>query len=220
MISLADCDFRDQRGFTLMELLVALTLLGMLMAAMFGGVRLGTRVWQVSDEQQEVHGRTEAVHRFLEKRLEEAQPLALGTERDRTEPVFSGERHRLTLASSMPASLGPGIFLLDLELERQEGNERLRDLVVSWRPLTTPGAAGTVDDRGERVLIEGIADMVIGYFGAWDGGPARGWHDQWREDEFLPELIRLELQFPPDDPRQWLPLTVSPMIDAWYDPKS
>ena len=38
-----------ERGFTLLELLVAITLLGLLMAALFGGLRLGTRVWETAD---------------------------------------------------------------------------------------------------------------------------------------------------------------------------
>jgi prepilin-type N-terminal cleavage/methylation domain-containing protein len=35
-------------GLTLLELLVAITLLGLLMAALFGGLRLGARAWELS----------------------------------------------------------------------------------------------------------------------------------------------------------------------------
>jgi prepilin-type N-terminal cleavage/methylation domain-containing protein len=38
-----------EHGFTLLELLVAITLLGLLMAALFGGLRLGARVWETAD---------------------------------------------------------------------------------------------------------------------------------------------------------------------------
>ena len=37
-----------ERGFTLIEILVAVMLLGLLMAALFGGVRLGVRAWEAS----------------------------------------------------------------------------------------------------------------------------------------------------------------------------
>ena len=36
-------------GFTLVEILVAITLLGLLMAALFGGVQLGVRAWEASE---------------------------------------------------------------------------------------------------------------------------------------------------------------------------
>ena len=36
-------------GFTLLELLAAIMLLGLLMAVLFGGLRLGARVWETAD---------------------------------------------------------------------------------------------------------------------------------------------------------------------------
>ena len=38
-----------ERGFTLLELLIAMTLLGLLMLGLFGGLRLGARVWEAGD---------------------------------------------------------------------------------------------------------------------------------------------------------------------------
>ena len=38
---------RSEAGFTLIELLVALTLLGLISVVLFGGLRFGTRAWEV-----------------------------------------------------------------------------------------------------------------------------------------------------------------------------
>ncbi|MGZ8995206.1 MAG: prepilin-type N-terminal cleavage/methylation domain-containing protein [Rhodospirillales bacterium] len=40
----------SEAGFTLLELLAALTVLAVLMAMMFGGLRFGARVWESGDE--------------------------------------------------------------------------------------------------------------------------------------------------------------------------
>lgn len=206
-------DACGERGFTLMELLVALTLLAILMTALFGGLRFGTRVWEASGDRLEHGGQTQAVRSFLRQRLEDALPVsAAAATLDRTEVLFRGDRTGIRLASSMPESLGTGVFLLELAIRGRNGDDRMLDLVLRWRPVDAVNA----DDPGERVVLEGVAGMAIGYFGAADQGAA-GWHDRWHDQEVLPELVRIELDFPKGDPRRWLPLIVSPMVDEWYD---
>ncbi len=61
-----------QRGFTLLEILVAVTLLGLLMAALFGGVRLGVRAWEASGARLDDDARLTAVQDFLRERLTQA----------------------------------------------------------------------------------------------------------------------------------------------------
>ena len=45
----------EAAGFTLVEILVAITLLGLLMAALFGGVQLGVRAWESSEAEETSH---------------------------------------------------------------------------------------------------------------------------------------------------------------------
>ena len=206
------------RGFTLMELLVSLVLFGILLAAVFGGLRLGTRVWEASTERVEEGGRVLAVHRFLRQRLEEALPIidngsALDQGGALDQPVFSGQAGQLRLASSMPSSLGEGIFLLELELQGAAGNDGLGDLILRWRPWPLDPAV----DASERVILDGIAGMTIGYFGARDRERAAAWHDRWQDQADLPDIVRVDLSFSDGDRRDWPALIVSPMVDEWYD---
>ena len=54
-----------ERGFTLLELLISMSLLGLLMLGLFGGLRLGARVWEAGDQQSADRIRVEAVQRFI-----------------------------------------------------------------------------------------------------------------------------------------------------------
>jgi len=203
-----------ERGFTLMELLVAMTLLGILMAALFGGLRLGARVWEASDQTLDQGNHGEIVRSFLRTRLEQVLPVTGTTTDSQTETLFRGQQKSLRFVSSMPISFGSQPFLLELTLKRRDKQDPENDLVLRWRALDD---ASAVDEfaTGERVLIEDVADIAFGYFGAAEQR-TQAWFQDWQH-ETLPALIRLELAFPTADRRRWSPLVVSPMIDEWYD---
>ena len=203
-------------GFTLMELLVAMTLLGMLMAALFGGLRLGTRVWEASDRAVQQSNGAEMVRSFLQARFERILPLSGTLSGGDEEALFRGDQRSLRFVSFMPESFGQQPFLMELSLQRRDQAVLRDDLVLKWRRLEEALADAGDVTAGQRVLMEDVADIAFGYFGG-DRRQARSWSDQWRNREALPALIRVELAFPGGDLRRWHPLMVSPMIDEWYN---
>lgn len=213
MPTLCEPSRAHERGFTLLELLIALTLFGLLMTVLLGGLRLGTRVWEASGERLEEQGEILTLQGFLRQRLEEAWPVEEAYRSDEAEPLFDGEADRLRLVSSMPASLGEGLFLIELSLLRTDRGGSDRDLLLRWRPWP---ATQTVEP-GERVLLADVAGMAIAYFGSDGRERPGGWHDRWQYRDDLPELVRITFTFPDGDPRNFPPLLVSPMVDQWYD---
>jgi len=153
------------------------------------------------------------VRRFLQQHLEDAIPI-VGTDQEGTDqPAFIGKAESLRLATSMPISLGQGLFLLDLTIRPSEDESGGRDLVLGWIEI----AAELADDRAERMILDDVAGMTIAYYARSDEDPSGRWCPSWRGQDLLPELIRVDLQFPLGDRRRWQPLIVSPMVDEWYD---
>ncbi len=189
---------------------MAMTLLGLLMTALFGGVRLGARVWETSDRTVQESSRAEAIRGFLLDRLEQTMPVTALLSGDRDEVVFAGERTALRFASTMPASLGIGPFVLELALT--PGLDGENGLTLRWRALRPEAGVG----KGKRVIVDSVQTVAFSYFGGKDGLGPPGWHDTWTDQEFLPSLIRLKLGFP-DGIKPWPALTISPKIDEWYD---
>ena len=66
---------RAEAGFTLLELLVSMTLLALLAIAMFGSLRFGARAW----DRSEAHGagmeQVRLVQQLLRRDLEQAYPF-------------------------------------------------------------------------------------------------------------------------------------------------
>ena len=204
-------------GFTLMELLVAMTLLGMLMTVLFGSLRFGTRVWEATDRISRDDGTAHAIRAFLQERLEQSLPITLQLTDGRFETVFIGDETSLRLASSMPNSIGFGPYVMRLMMTPAGDQSVGNDLTFRWR-LIDDGIGLTADDVQERVILNAVDSIRFVYFGKKDGRDTTpDWHPTWRDQERLPELIRVDIIFAEGDRDRWSPLIVRTRIDEWYD---
>lgn len=188
---------RIANGFTLLELLVAVTVLALLSAVLGGGVRFGLAAWQAGERRADRIETPAAVHALLRRQIESAYPLT----RRRGEPVvtFEGTRDRLRFITTLPARLGvPG--LADVTLYREGGTLRL-----AWQPLGEREAAAR-----SATLMDGVEGIAIAYY----GGPARtaspDWRDDWTEAGFLPALVRVTLRL--SGGRPWPDLVAAPAV--------
>jgi general secretion pathway protein J len=185
-----------ERGMTLAELLVAMTLLGMLSLMMLGGLRFGARSWERAQESSTTLNATVGLQGFLRARLSEtARPDSV-----------AGEADRLTFTGLWMTSLGGG-GLYEFELSHRDGEE----LVLSWRPAPVGEDAAPGPDvaalAGERVVLDGISKLEIVYFGQPRGYREPEWFDRWDSETGAPLLVQIGAVF--SDPRQnWPILTV------------
>jgi general secretion pathway protein J len=202
------------RGFTLLELLVAMTLLGVLMAALFGALRLGARVWEAGEARLDASARIQVVQGFLRQQLAATVPLIESTGDPRTfgALLFAGTGEGLRFVSLLPEHLGAGASLMELALRPAPGRGP-GDLVLRLRPLDPSDASAGEPASEERVLLAAVERLELAYFGAGQPGAAPIWWQEWQGQRALPALVRLRLAFPPGDGRRWPELIVRPMVD-------
>ena len=196
-------------GFTLLELLIAITLLGLLLAALFGGLRLGARAWERGAERLDQSARLQVVQNFLRDRLAQAYPLQGDDEADRSQMAFAGDVDTLQFVTLMPEYLGAGFAEFVLAVDDQGD---ARNLVMRWRRFDPVDPLATADEEPQiKVLLEDIERLEIAYYGARDRGEPAFWQEQWLDAVELPRLVRLGVVFPPGDRRYWPDLIVQPM---------
>src|SRR5262249_7411206 len=85
-------------------------------------------------------------------------------------------------------------------------------LVIAQRLLRPASATSPRPPSLRTVLIAGVLDLRLRYFGVRDQEQAPQWHDSWRQADRLPQLIAIDVAFASKDQRQWLTLIAGPRL--------
>lgn len=199
---------RRVQGFTLLELLIGMTLVGFILTLLFAGLNLGTRSWEAGEQRMVTSSRQAVVVDFIRRVIERTDPLRwrVGEE---DQLAFAGEAESLRFVGALAMHEGTtGNHLIALDLASGETG---RDLVMRWRlpDLREPGF-GSLEQAEPKVLLKAIRSMTLAYFGAEADTEEPAWHDQWLNQKAPPELIRLRLTM--ENGETWPDIIAAPRV--------
>jgi len=180
-----------RNGFTLLELLVAILILGLIMTAAFGALRLGSRSWEAGVQRADQAQELRAITNFLRRQFNQLTPITWSDEKNEM-IAFYGDSHRVRFIAPAPrhSDRGPGLLIYSLTADRQEFSE---SLVLSYLPFD-PGTDKFEKPQNYRsvVLIDEVADVSFAFFGAKSADEDLTWQSDWPSDaEQFPRLIRM-----------------------------
>lgn len=199
-------------GFTLLEVLVSLVLLGFILVALAGGVQFGTRAWDAQEHREAKGAELDAVHALLRRLIADARPLPLTGLEPLGAPLYmDGRSSGMSFVSDLPESIGRG-GPYDVTLALVEGGR----LVLRWRPhmRITPGSSAPRYEETE--LVRGVAALDIRYFVPAPAGQQSGWSTEWRQPAALPALIQVRLRLIQGGTRHWTDLVVAPLLGSTW----
>ena len=132
---------RRQRGFTLIEVMLAIALVAIIMAMAYGGFRASVRATSSGEAVIEETNRLRVVQQFVRRQLMQTRALVIEQPEGEEEVVrFQGDRDFVRFVASLPGYLSyGGPYVQQLSIER--GNEG-QDLVFYYAMLNgyEPGA--------------------------------------------------------------------------------
>lgn len=185
------------RGFTLVEVLVALTLIGLVAGIGAGALHLAVTTRTTVDARSAALQELRAAGTLLRARLEQARPAPWRWRADGANHALAGSGEALHFAAPLPERWADGrLYLFSVEPEDARGQTRL---MLSYRALPERASEPVPPEPlASFVLLDDIAGVSWSYLG-WSGtGHELRWHHGW-EQARLPRLIRLEIE--PADPR-------------------
>lgn len=198
----------EQLGFTLVEILVAMTMLGVLSLALFGGLRFGMRAWDRIEEHAVGMDEMRAAQKLLRRSLEQAYPLYITGDRDFPNVDFEGTSDALVFLAPAPKVLANGGYArFSIRMKNYDQGKSL--IITATSKPVFPGAPAYSQ---EETLLGNISSVKFSYFGKAQPTDVPRWHDRWQGQPILPQLVRIHIEFPGGDNRYWPELIVSPYI--------
>jgi len=186
-------------GFTLLELIVALTVLGFVLVALSQGIHFGLLAWGAETRLTGGNEDLDTLDNTLRHVIEGMDPG------DDLDPApFTGGREQLDCTTTLPAAAGvlPSRHMRAALLVDSEHR-----LVLRWQPYLHARRIGSEPAMTNTELVRGVAGIELAYW-----RPAGGWTGTWGSPD-LPTLVRIHVRFLPGDQRHWPDIVAAPRLD-------
>lgn len=199
---------RNTGGFTLLELLVALSVFGFLLVALNHGIQTGLGIWDVQSRHVNKTWDLDATARLFRTiltRIPTSPTASINPGSPGVAIAFAGNGNKLTFVGELPTGFGndtPADITIELLGKR---------LVVNWQPHRHE-IAGSPERATESEILRGVDRVEFAYWGLPSPmASSPTWLAAW-DGPGLPDLIRISLGFSPGDPRHWPALIVAPRL--------
>jgi len=205
---------RGSAGFSLLEVLLAITLLALLLTGAMSGIRTATRAMHAGEQNIERTNRLRVAQEFIRRELGRSLPLAFGQEHGSgANFVFQGEKDFLRFVAPMPGHLargGPHVQWLTFVSERDGMRLEFDHAQLNGYDPDNPKGDS---EREPVTLIDGIRDGRFEFRELDEQGELGDWDTSWDDPQRLPLLVRLVLEFDEASRKRWPDLEI-PVLTA------
>ena len=179
----------DEKGFTLLELLISIVILGIIIVILVGAMRLGFRSVDSGERKTESLERMRASLSIIDSQIQSQILLTYQKEEAGEETAegyyFTGERDSLQLSTNYSIWGGQkGYVVVAYRVSSEEKGETV---------LHASEHIVGVEETKETTLLDAFDDIYFEYFYKGPTDEVGNWVEQWTDTTTIPEKIRVHL---------------------------
>ncbi len=179
------------KGFTLIEVLIAMTLLSIMVVLLFTSLKICADSWEKGESKITDVNEVAVVYNFFQRHLSVAKPLWNDLSAEEKTFSFQGKAQSLQFVSAFPASADrSGLQLFSIHLQEEDSGQQVVVTVVPFFPV----AEGEEWHEEEVTLIKQVSDFKLAYFGTDSNGSDAVWQNEWANKEIQPQLVKINIQ--------------------------
>jgi len=202
------------RGFTLLEVMLAILLLALLLAGTYGAIRTATSAMHSGEAAIDRTNRLRVAEEFLRRQISRIMPLAFGQDKStNTNFVFDGSRQSMRFVAPMPGYLSKGgayVQTLTFAGNRRGGKQLLfTDEMLNGFDLDEKSS-----DSEPAILLDQVADGRFQYRTLDENGEMTDWSDQWDDPTMTPVMVRVIVDMLPEARVQFPVMEIPLMLDV------
>jgi general secretion pathway protein J len=186
-------------GFTLLELVIALTIVTVIVVIIFGALRIGIRAWEKGEKDVDIRQRQRIVLDLIKRQLASTSVNDVRTRDQQLVPI-KGDSKSIEFISQI--SLTPGnqdgmVFVkYDVKHEKEGDKERLTYYERSIALPDKKMGAANLEEGDFSELMSGMKSIVFEYLKEQSGEAASRWQKNWdpEVDKGVPRAVRITLE--------------------------
>ena len=190
---------KDQdRGFTLLELVISLTIVTVIVVIVFGALRIGIRAWEKGERDVDIRQRQRIVLDLIKRQLASTCVGDVWAKDQQMVPL-KGDSKSIEFVSQIPLTPGRpfGMVFVKYAVKREKSGDR-EQLAFYERNVALPGKRGADSpEEGDFFeLMSGMKSMVFEYLKERPGEAASTWQNSWdpQVDAGIPRAVRITLE--------------------------
>jgi general secretion pathway protein J len=196
-----------ERGFTLVELQIAILIVALMAVLMTSALRLSSKTWSQVSAQQDTAEQRYLLAQYLRRHISNARFMQVTTEEYGTVTSFFGDEDQISFIAPYPAFHQNGeLYWWNFKLEKSGVFDHY-ELVASYFPIDKNALLKLENDDGvyvegvtetRFVIAENVIDLKFEYFRLDEEGRQQ-WLSSWQADTTIPLLIAININIPEEN---------------------
>ena len=205
-----------QPGFTLLEVLLGMSIMSVMMLLLFASLRICVQNWNAGEKKIAEVSQAAIIQNFLQSKLHATVPLD-GDFLEEAQFSFQGSQDQIQFVAAMPASAGRlGLQLFKMNLQPSGRGEQGSYLQVEMQPFFPQGEGEEQGVEKPVIILRKIQRLQFAYFGSDSAAKNSdsSWQNDWLEKESLPKLVSIDIELVNGE--VWPQLVVALKVDKAF----